>query len=83
MPLSIRSADLMLELRTTLVEINKTIEGLKKDIEKKISVLPYPDNVTVYDWQSRDGMPMLAPLLATKAQVLQAIVALQTEERKK
>lgn len=60
-----------------LLELNKQLDAVQKDVEKSIGVLPYPDQVSVYDMKTRDGRPVLAELMVAKAQVLSAMANLK------
>lgn len=67
-------------LKDNLAQINSQIAATVEDVEKQIAVLPYPVDVTVYQWKNRDGSFVLAPLLAAKAQVLSGMAALKAAD---
>lgn len=67
-------------LNDQLVELDKQIVAMKRQLEAQIKVLPYPDEVTVYDMKLRDGSFPLTPLLAARAQVLSGMAALKAAD---
>lgn len=68
------------ELNRAHNNINQQITAVIQETDKRISVLPYPDDVTVYDMRNSDGTPVLAQLLAAKAQLLSGMAALKAAD---
>lgn len=64
-------------LNESRIEIDKQIAATTEDLEKQIAVLPYLENVTVYQIKNRDGTFVLASMLAARAQILSSMAALK------
>jgi hypothetical protein len=60
--------------------LDKQIENVTKEAEKHIGEWPYAEGQTVYDQRTRDGKPVLAELLAAKAQVLSGMAVLKAAD---
>lgn len=67
-------------LHTLSIDLERQMEVVKKDAEKYIATLPYPDDVKVDDVKDRNGRPVMLDLLVAKAQVLSGMAALKAGE---
>lgn len=67
-------------LNQQLIEIDEQINAMKADLQKQIEVLPYPDDVTVYQMKNRDGSFVLVDMLAARAQIVSGMAALKAAD---
>ena len=67
-------------LNQHLSQINRQLAKIREDAEKRIEVMPYPDEVTPAMLKHADGTFILEQMLAAKAQVLSAMAALKAAE---
>ena len=67
-------------LGSTLLEINKQIEAVKRDVLLRLPGDFPADPDAVYDAKNSDGSFVLTDLLAAKAQALSGMAALKTAE---
>ena len=67
-------------LQDNLAQINSQIAATTERTEKQIAALPYPDGVTVYQMQDRNGRGVLTDLLVAKAQILSGMANLKAAD---
>jgi hypothetical protein len=77
MALPINTASLINEMRSTLVEIDKQIVAIKRDILNHLPVHEEPDPNVVYRYKDKFGRFVLTDLLMAKANLLAGIANLQ------
>lgn len=82
MALPINTASLLNELRRNMIEIDKQIVAIKRDVANQVPVHIEPDPDLAYRMKNKDGTFVLAPLLIAKSQCLSAIASLQAGERR-
>ena len=70
----------MMDVRTLYTELNETLEGVDKMIDSVtrqhdpyVKGQPAEERISIYDMRYRDGKPVLAELMATRAQLLVAM----------
>lgn len=67
-------------LNSTLHEIDKQIEEIKKSVLSSLPVHEKPDPSAVYKHRYSDGHPVLESMLLAKAECLHGMAALKAEE---
>lgn len=68
------------ELNKALVENEKQIGAITKDLEKRIEALPYPGEVSVYEMKNREGKHIMVDLLVARAQILNGMASLKAAD---
>ena len=77
MSLPINTSSLVMELRSTLTEIDRQIEAAKRSIRQSLPVQIEPSEAMYYGAKYPDGKFILADLLVAKSQCLSAIANLK------
>lgn len=60
--------------------VNRQLADMREDLDKQISILPYPEGVSHTMMRNSDGSYVLADMLAAKAQLLSGMAALKAAE---
>lgn len=74
------ATSLYASLNQHLIDINQQIDAVIVDVQKQIDTLPYPENVTVFDMKTSEGVPVLSVLLTAKAQLLNGMAVLKAAD---
>lgn len=74
------SDTLYAELNKHLFHLTQQIDAVMVDTQKSIDLLPYPENVTVFNMKTAEGIPVLSTLLCAKAQLLSGMAALKAAD---